>query len=266
MLAVVSVGTFSNKNVVEAANTIYENNDNGGVSNSVSMSISRSFQITYYKDQYIGKEVDINDNVTNPGSQTTPDLTNGELKVEYKKDGARTTKTVKMSEAYENADLQNKTYDYLEISGFTTQQTFGSNEKKVVRTMVLKLHVMDTDDGEKVAQLEVKYVVYAGENEYKSAIDLSATINKVTSVLNNILTPIIIVVCSIGVVYSLFLGFKMAKANNAEEREEAKKRIIYTIVAIAIGVLMIIMFQVFAASASEWFGLSVDGVPEFFKL
>lgn len=69
-----------------------------------------------------------------------------------------------------------------------------------------------------------------------------AWLNPVITVLRNIVLPVLIVVATAGVIYAIYLGVMMAKAEDEGKREEAKRRIINVVIAIAVTVVLMILF------------------------
>ena len=67
----------------------------------------------------------------------------------------------------------------------------------------------------------------------------------VRDAVNTILWPILIVVIAAGSIYAIVLGVNMARADSTEKREEAKKRVVNVIVAMAIVVGLILLLQLF---------------------
>ena len=61
--------------------------------------------------------------------------------------------------------------------------------------------------------------------------------------LGPILYAIMAVVGAAGVIYSIVLGVNLAKAEDQSKRDEAKKRLITTIIAVAVTVVLIIFFN-----------------------
>ena len=57
--------------------------------------------------------------------------------------------------------------------------------------------------------------------------------------IDTLLWPLLIVVGAAGMIYSVILGVNMARADSAEKREEAKKRLIHVIVGLAITIALI---------------------------
>ncbi len=77
-------------------------------------------------------------------------------------------------------------------------------------------------------------------------------LQQLVNVLQSVVAPILIVLGSVGVIYAIYLGVMLAKAENAEKREEAKKRIINVLVAIAITAALIFIMYLFSNNL-DWF-------------
>ncbi len=82
-------------------------------------------------------------------------------------------------------------------------------------------------------------------------------LNPIVDALNIILWPVVALLATAGTIYSIILAVNMAKADNADKRAAAKKRIV--------GVL-ITMISIIALLIILWFVLShldgwVNGVP-----
>ncbi len=82
-------------------------------------------------------------------------------------------------------------------------------------------------------------------------------VGEIVNFLNTILPYLLIVVLTAGAIYAVVLGVNMARAEDAGKREEAKKRIINFIIALAVTVLLIIILRVFVANANTWFGIEI---------
>ena len=80
------------------------------------------------------------------------------------------------------------------------------------------------------------------------------TLEAVLNALNWIFTAILAVAAVVATIYAIFVGVKMARANNAEEREEAKKKVIYTVIGIAVAIALIILIQILLPKITEWTG------------
>ena len=78
----------------------------------------------------------------------------------------------------------------------------------------------------------------------------------VINYINSILAALIGVAVMIGIVYAIVVGARMARANNAEEREEAKKKVVYTVIGIAVAVALMLVLLVLKDKIPEWMGLA----------
>ena len=61
--------------------------------------------------------------------------------------------------------------------------------------------------------------------------------------LGPILYAIMAIVAAAGAVYAIYLGINLARAEDQSKRDEAKKRLITTLIAIAITVALVIFFN-----------------------
>ena len=62
----------------------------------------------------------------------------------------------------------------------------------------------------------------------------------------NIINPILILVAVAGIVYSIVVGVKFVKADNKEQREEAKHKLISVIIGIVVTIVLIALFYFLA--------------------
>lgn len=82
-------------------------------------------------------------------------------------------------------------------------------------------------------------------------------VTDITSFLRTLLPYVLIVVATAGTIYAVILGVKMARAEDASAREEAKKRIINFIIALAVTVVLILLLQLFATYLPDWLGVKL---------
>ena len=94
----------------------------------------------------------------------------------------------------------------------------------------------------------------AGNNT--NAYDQFPWLQNLVDALQKIVAPILIVIGAVGVIYAIYLGVMLAKAENAEKREEAKKRIINVLIAIAITAVLIFIMYLFSANVDWFMGLN----------
>lgn len=82
-------------------------------------------------------------------------------------------------------------------------------------------------------------------------------VTSITDFLKTLLPYVLIVVATAGTIYAVVLGVKMARAEDASARDEAKKRIINFIVALAVTVLLILLLQLFVTYLPTWLGVTL---------
>ncbi|MBQ7602728.1 MAG: hypothetical protein IJU58_01075 [Clostridia bacterium] len=76
--------------------------------------------------------------------------------------------------------------------------------------------------------------------------------------LNNLLTPVLILVGTAGLIYAVVLGVNLARADSADKQQEAKKRLIYAIVGLAVIVLLIILMRLFMANIDSFVKIDIS--------
>lgn len=64
----------------------------------------------------------------------------------------------------------------------------------------------------------------------------------ILNALTNFINPILIVVSVAGIIYAIVVGIRFAKADDKNEREEAKQKLIYVIVGIVVTIVLIALF------------------------
>lgn len=57
---------------------------------------------------------------------------------------------------------------------------------------------------------------------------------------------------AVAIVYAIVVGAKVAKADNAEQREEAKKKIVYTVIGIAVAIVLILVLLLLKTKLPDW--------------
>lgn len=76
-------------------------------------------------------------------------------------------------------------------------------------------------------------------------------LDPILKVLDEIIWPILIVIASVGTIYAIYLGVLLAKAENADKREEAKKRVINVVIAIVVTVVLVLLMKLFVTYAPD---------------
>lgn len=85
-----------------------------------------------------------------------------------------------------------------------------------------------------------------------AGIDFSPIIKPILEVLNAILWPLIAVVGSIGSIYCVFLGIKIAKSDEQNSREKAKKDLIGAVIGFMVIFVLIISLKIAMPIMQDW--------------
>ena len=98
-------------------------------------------------------------------------------------------------------------------------------------------------------------------NKYKDGINYGDAPNwvieiiaPIISILNSLLVPVIILLGTAGTIYAIVLGVQYSKAETADKRDEAKKRLINAVIGIVIMLVALILVKIFVANAATIFG------------
>ena len=67
-------------------------------------------------------------------------------------------------------------------------------------------------------------------------------VNQVYEVLDPLLYAIMAVVGAAGAIYAIFLGVQLARAEDQSKRDEAKKRLITVLIAVAVTIALVLFF------------------------
>ena len=78
---------------------------------------------------------------------------------------------------------------------------------------------------------------------------------KITSAVEKILVPILVIACSIGMVWAIVVGIKMIKADDKSKRDEAKATLINIAISIVATAVLIGLFY----ALMNWLKTGKDG-------
>ena len=67
-------------------------------------------------------------------------------------------------------------------------------------------------------------------------------LNTLKTAVQKILNPVLIIACLVGIIYAIWVGITFAKADSADQRKEAKNKLITVIVGIVAGGALIALF------------------------
>lgn len=84
------------------------------------------------------------------------------------------------------------------------------------------------------------------------AVDFSPVIAPILEVLNAILWPAIAIVGAIGTIYCIVLGVKLAKSDEQNSREKAKKDLIGAVIGFVIIFVLIVALKVALPILQDW--------------
>lgn len=84
------------------------------------------------------------------------------------------------------------------------------------------------------------------------AVDFAPVIAPILEVLNAILWPAIALVGAIGTIYCIVLGVKLAKSDEQNSREKAKKDLIGAIIGFVIIFVLIVALKVAMPILQDW--------------
>lgn len=79
-------------------------------------------------------------------------------------------------------------------------------------------------------------------------------LNPLIEAINVAFVPVISALAAFGCIYSVFLGFNLAKAENSEKRLQAKKRIINAVLTIIITIVIVVLLKLVLNNLNVWFG------------
>lgn len=77
---------------------------------------------------------------------------------------------------------------------------------------------------------------------------------QIVDVIDGFLLPIILILGTAGTIFVIVLGVQFSKAESADKREEAKKRMINAIIGVVVTLLLLILVKLFTANAPEIVG------------
>ena len=90
---------------------------------------------------------------------------------------------------------------------------------------------------------------------------LTAIAEQINDIINNIVSPVLIVIGAAGVIYAIILGINYIKAETPDKRKEAQSRLIGAIIGVVIVIAGIVI-----CNAVDWKNLvGTDGNSSLFS-
>lgn len=85
----------------------------------------------------------------------------------------------------------------------------------------------------------------------------TAVLSSVFNILSIVLWVILGIVGAVGAIYAIWLGIKLAKADEQGARDEAKKHLITVAIAVGVTIVLILFFNTFLPMILSAFNLDV---------
>ena len=98
-----------------------------------------------------------------------------------------------------------------------------------------------------------------GQTGYVCPLDITkqtwyTNMMQIVDVIDGFLLPIILILGTAGTIFVIVLGVQFSKAESADKREEAKKRMINAIIGVVVTLLLLILVKLFTANAPDIVG------------
>lgn len=102
--------------------------------------------------------------------------------------------------------------------------------------------------------LEKGLMLFDNASETKALSALADATKPVEELVNALYGPLISIVSSVAIIYCIFLGVKLAKAEEPQEREKAKSALKNAIVGYLLIFVLILILKNVAPTLSSWVG------------
>ena len=77
-------------------------------------------------------------------------------------------------------------------------------------------------------------------------------VGEIVNAINKLLWPILILVGTAGVIYAIYLGVNLARADSADKQKEAKQRMLNAIIGLVSIIALILLLKLFCEMLPEW--------------
>lgn len=85
-----------------------------------------------------------------------------------------------------------------------------------------------------------------------STATLPDWVKQIVNAINSLLYPILILVGSVGLIYCIYLGVNLARADSADKQKEAKQRMVNAIIGLVSIVALILLLKLFCSQLPNW--------------
>ena len=92
-------------------------------------------------------------------------------------------------------------------------------------------------------------------NNMSGLEDQKELLGQVFNIISIVLWVVLAIVGAIGSIYAIYLGVQLARADEQGKRDDAKKHLITTVVAVGVTVALILVFNIFLPMILDAFGV-----------
>ena len=87
-------------------------------------------------------------------------------------------------------------------------------------------------------------------------------VDTLCNALSNFLVPLLIIVATAGMIYAVVLGVNLARADSSDKQQEAKKRLIYAVVGLAVILVLILLLNLFIDNVGNIIGVDISAAND----
>lgn len=106
--------------------------------------------------------------------------------------------------------------------------------------------------------LERGLMLFSGSSTAAALGDLTNATKPVTELVESLYGPLITIVSSVAIIYCIFLGVKLAKAEEPQEREKAKSALKNAIIGYLLIFVLILVLRQVTPVLSSWVGIKTS--------
>lgn len=103
----------------------------------------------------------------------------------------------------------------------------------------------------KFAQSFVGFRTMLGVEEGKELSQVEKIVKPIDDLFDVIIVPLLSVISAAGTIYAIVLGVNYSKAESSEKRDEARKRLINTIIGFVVVLVLLVILRLFTNNISD---------------
>lgn len=92
-------------------------------------------------------------------------------------------------------------------------------------------------------------------NNMSGLDDQKELLGQVFNIISIVLWVVLAIVGAIGSIYAIYLGVQLARADEQGKRDDAKKHLITTVIAVGVTIALILVFNIFLPMLLDAFGV-----------